>query len=267
MRWPIALVMLAACGTPSRGGDDDDDTPVGDAGVHDNGEVFEPEVTKVVIEIDYETGKPPFTGTGIGQPDAFELSAINLDRLFAHRKEITLPDTLGEMEDIGAIDDEELTITEILQLAALHRNQTDGGDTKTYYLMFVSGLFATDEGPQSGVLGVSIGTTGVIAMFKDVINSTNVIGFPNVVRFVEQATIIHELGHAFGIVDNGVPMVTPHRDEQHGAHCDNDKCVMYYLNEGSSDATAYVRDKILTGNEILFDVNCLADADAITGGL
>jgi hypothetical protein len=88
-----------------------------------------------------------------------------------------------------------------------------------------------------------------------------------VVRFVEQATIIHELGHAFGIVDNGVPMVTPHRDTDHGAHCDNDKCVMYYLNEGASDATAFVRDKVLTGNQILFDAHCLADADAITGGL
>ncbi len=262
----MVVLMLAACGANGRAADDDD-SPPGDAGVHDNGEVFEPEVTKVAIEIDYETGQPPFTGSGLGSGDAFELSSVNLDRLFAHHKTITLPDTLAEMEDIGDVADEELTVSEILQLAAMHRNQADGGDTKTYYLMFVSGLFTTDEGPQSGVLGVSIGTTGVIAMFKDVINSTNVIGFPNVVRFVEQATIIHELGHAFGIVDNGVPMVTPHRDTDHGAHCDDDKCVMYYLNEGASDATAFVRDKVLTGNQILFDANCLADADAITGGL
>ncbi len=265
MRWPLILLMLAACG--ANGSGDDDDTPPGDASVHDNGEVFEPAVTNVVIEIDYETNKEPFTGSSLGSGDAFELSSTNLDRLFANRKTITLPDTLAEMEDIGTISDEELTVQDLLDLAAQRRNQTDGGDTKTYYLMFVSGRFTTDEGPQSGVLGVSIGTTGVIAMFKDVINSTNVIGFPNVVRFVEQATIIHELGHAFGLVDNGVPMVTPHRDTDHGAHCDDDSCVMYYLNEGASDATAFVRDKVLTGNQILFDANCLADADAITGGL
>ncbi len=265
MRW-LPLVLVAACGSPGvRGGDDDDDPP-GDAGVADSGTVFEPEITKVVIEIDYESGQQPFTGAPLGGDDAFELSAVNIDRLFAGRKAITLPRTLAEMQDVGEIDDEELTGNELLALAAQHRAQTDGGDTKTFYLLFVSGLYTTDEGPQPGVLGVSFGTTGVIAMFKDVIRSTNVIGFPNVVRFVEQATIIHELGHAFGLTDNGVPMVTPHRDVEHGAHCNNDACVMYYLNEGASDATAYVTDKVLTGDTILFDASCLADADAITGG-
>lgn len=267
MRWPIALVMLAACGAPSRGADDDDDQPVGDAGVHDNGEVFEPEVTKVVIEIDYETGQEPFTGSTIGMGDTFDLSAANIDRLFAHKKDITLPRVLADMQDIGNVPDEELTLNDILAIADAHRDHVDGGDTKTYYLVFVSGLYTTNDGPQPQVLGVSIGNTGVIAMFKDVIRGTNVVGFPNVVRFVEQATIIHELGHAFGLVDNGVPMVAPHRDASHGAHCNNDKCVLYYLNEGSSDATAYVMDKVLTGNTILFDQNCLNDADAITGGL
>ena len=266
MRW-LALVLFAACGgTAAGGGGDDDDDPPGDGGVTDNGMVFEPEVTKVVIEIDYETGQQPFTGAPLGGEDAFDLSAANLDRLFAGKKAITLPRTLAEMQDVGEIDDEELTGNELLALAAQHRAQIDGGDTKTYYLLFVSGLYTTDEGPQSGVLGVSFGNTGVIAMFKDVIRSTNVIGFPNVVRFVEQATIIHELGHAFGLTDNGVPMVTPHRDVEHGAHCNDDACVMYYLNEGASDATAYVRDRVLTGDTILFDANCLADADAITGG-
>lgn len=265
MRSWIALVMTAAAcsGTPGAGGDDDDaptDGPV------DNGTVFEPEVTKVTIEIDYETGEEPFTGQTLGMGDTFELSATNIDRLFAGKKTITLPRTLADMQDVGAIDDEELTVSELLQIAAQHRDQTDGGDTKTYYLLFVSGLFTTDEGPQSSVLGVSIGTTGVVAMFKDVIRSTDVIGFPNIVRFVEQSTIIHELGHAFGLVDNGVPMVVNHRDASHGAHCNNDACVMFYLNEGASDATAFVRDKVLTGNTILFDAHCLDDADAQTGG-
>ncbi len=264
MRSLIALVMMvAACGgTPSGG--DDDDAPTD--GTVDNGTVFEPEVTKVVIEIDYETDNEPFTGQTLGMGDTFDLSAANIDRLFAGKKEITLPRKLANMQDIGDIADEELTVSELLAIAAQHRDQADGGDTKTYYLLFVSGLFTTDEGPQSGVLGVSIGTTGVIAMFKDVIRSTDVIGFPNVVRFVEQSTMIHELGHAFGLVDNGVPMVAPHRDVSHGAHCDNDACVMYYLNEGAADATAFVRDKVLTGSTILFDAHCLDDADALTGG-
>ncbi|MBA2543850.1 MAG: hypothetical protein H0V17_29670, partial [Deltaproteobacteria bacterium] len=60
MRWFLAIVMLVGCGgTPGAGGDDDDNPP-GDAGVVvDNGEVFQPEVTKVSIEIDFETGNEP----------------------------------------------------------------------------------------------------------------------------------------------------------------------------------------------------------------
>jgi hypothetical protein len=117
---------------------------------------------------------------------------------------------------------------------------------------------------QESVLGVSLGNTGVIAMFKDVIRSTDVVGLPNIVRFVEQSTIVHELAHAFGLVNNGVPMTTPHQD--HGAHCDNDACTMFFANEGATDAAKFVRDRVLTGSTILFDDNCLADADALTGG-
>lgn len=264
MRW-LLLLVLAACGNSAAG---DDDGPPGDGSqpVDGNGEVFEPAVTRVVIEIDYETGREPFTGPTLGSTDTFELSAANLDRLFAGKKQITLPRTLAEMQEVGTIADEELTVSDLLELAQLHRDRQDGGDTRTYYLLWVSGNFADQDGVKPGVLGVSIGTTGVIAMFKDVIDSTNVIGVPSIVRFVEQATIIHELGHAFGLVDNGVPMVSPHRDVSHGAHCNNDDCVMYYLNEGASDATAFVQRRVLTGDTILFDAACLADADAQTGG-
>jgi hypothetical protein len=84
------------------------------------------------------------------------------------------------------------------------------------------------------------------------------------VRFVEQSTMIHELAHAIGLVDNGVPLAAAHRDPDHGAHCDDDRCVMYYLNEGASDAAAFVQQRVLTGNTILFDDSCLADVDALT---
>jgi hypothetical protein len=265
MRWLVlAMLMAVGCGGTAAGGGDDEPPP--DGGPTGNGTVFEPMITDVVVEIDFETGQEPFTGAMIGGEDTFELSHVNIDRLFGGRKALTLPRTLAEMEDVGTIADEELTVSDLLALAQQHRDNQDGGAVKTYYILFVSGHFATAEGPRPTVLGVSIGSTGVIAMFKDVIRSTNNPLLPNVVRFVEQATIIHELGHAFGLTNNGVPMVTPHQDTEHGAHCDDDACVMYYLNEGASDATAFVTERVLGGDSILFDANCLADADALTGG-
>jgi hypothetical protein len=273
MRTPWLLAILAACSnSPFGGGGGDDD--VGDvdaflgadAAPTGNGRVFDPAITKVIVEIDFETGQAPFTGPILGFGDTFDLSVTNIDRLFAGKKLLTIPRTTQEMQDIGAVPDEELDVSDLLLLAQQHRDRTDTADTKTYYVLFVSGFFTDETGPRRSVLGVSIGTTGVIAMFKDVIRSTNIVGLPNVVRFVEQSTLIHELAHAIGLVDNGVPLASAHKDEAHGAHCDDDRCVMYYLNEGAADAARFVQQRVLTGNTILFDADCLADVDALTGG-
>jgi hypothetical protein len=254
-------------------GDDDDGTMLPDAhsgsgaGSQSVGTVFDPAITKVVVEIDYENGQEPYTGPIIGFGDTFEPTLANIDREFAHKKELTIPTTIAQMESIGAVNDEELTTADILTLAQLHRTQHDTADTKTYYIVFVSGHFADNSGPQTGVLGVSIGNTSVVAMFKDVIRTTQSLTTPNTERYVEQSTLIHELSHAIGLVDNGVPMVSPHKDADHGAHCNNPNCVMYWLNEGASDASSFAISRLVTGSSIIFDNACLADVDALSGGL
>lgn len=227
--------------------------------------VFDPAVTEVQIEIDYEPGAEPFTGNVIGFGDTFAITRTNINRIFAGRKTLTLPTTLAAMENIGDVADEQLTVDDLLTLAAAHRSGADSATRKTYYVIFVSGYFTDGNGPNAGVLGVSIGDTGVLAMFKDVIDSTNVPA-TNVSRFVEQTTLVHELGHAIGLVDNGVAVTSPHNDTVHGAHCTNDQCVMYWLNEGASDMAAYVQRSVLAGDTVLFDAACLADVDALTGG-
>jgi len=274
-RVALFLCIAAACGgTP--GGGDDDGLPPNDGRLDDGGGVgidgppglrgvFDPAVTEVQVEIDYEPGAEPFTGNVIGFGDTFAITRTNINRIFAGRKTLTLPTTLAAMENIGDVADEQLTVDDLLTLAAAHRSGADSATRKTYYVIFVSGYFTDGNGPNAGVLGVSIGDTGVLAMFKDVIDSTN-IPATNVSRFVEQTTLVHELGHAIGLVDNGVAVTSPHNDTVHGAHCTNDQCVMYWLNEGASDMAAYVQRSVLSGDTVLFDAACLADADALTGG-
>lgn len=269
MRWWIPLVIACGCGSFAGGhGNGDDDVAIdasgGGGGGSGNASVFDPAITGVLVEIDYETGQEPYTGPIAGFGDTFEPTQTNVDRLFSNTKSVTIPRTLGAMEDIGPVADEELTVEDILALAAAHRDSTTTGTTQGYYVIFVSGHFADGDGVKTSVLGISIGDT--IAMFKDVIRSTNIVLAPNVVRYVEQSTLIHELAHSIGLTDNGVPMVSPHKDAEHGAHCTNQDCVMYWQNEGSSDATQFAQQKLLTGSSILFDDGCLADVDALTGG-
>jgi hypothetical protein len=257
MRLGIALVVLcAACGGGG-GGDDGDDVITG------NGTVFAPEVTNVELEVDYETGNAPYTGAILGFGDSWDLTQANLERLFAEGKTLTVPTTLGAMQDIGAVADEEITSDDALALADLHRDLANTADTHTYYVLFVSGHFADGDGVNEGVLGVSIGNTGVIIMFKDVIESTGIPAFPNLEKFVEQSTLVHELGHAVGLVDNGVPLTSAHVDTAHGKHCTNTDCVMYWQNEGAGAMAEFAQQYAISGDAILFADDCLADVDAV----
>jgi hypothetical protein len=110
------------------------------------------------------------------------------------------------------------------------------------------------------VLGVSLGDTGVIAVFKPVVRGASAL--PTLQRFVEQTTLIHEFGHAVGLVANGLSVTSAHHDAAHGAHCTNQDCVMYYLNEGASDALAFVQRRIQGGSSVVFGPECLQDAHA-----
>jgi hypothetical protein len=272
MRWCLPLVVLAGChtfaGGGGSGGDDDGTTDArgsgSGSGSGSNIDVFATSTTNVIVEIDYEMGQQPYTGNMAGFGDTFEPTITNIDRVFAGKKPVTIPTAVTDMENVGAVSDEEITVADIAALAAQHRDQHDSPGTKTYWMIFVSGHFADASGVQAQVLGVSIGDT--VAMFKDVIKSTGSALSPNTARYVEQSTLVHELSHSIGLVDNGVPMVATHKDAAHGAHCNNPDCVMYWLNEGASDASDFALRRLLGGDSILFDDACLADVDALTGG-
>lgn len=69
----------------------------------------------------------------------------------------------------------------------------------------------------------------------------------------------HEVGHLLGLVNNGTPMVAPHQDEAHGAHDENEDCLMFWEADGAAlfDALA---DRAPT-----FDDACLDDVAAAGG--
>lgn len=271
MRHALLSLLLAGCQSAASAGDDEAFADARGSGSGSSSDPtasnpFDASTTRIVVEIDYETGEEPYTGQAIGWGETFEPALANIDRLFAHKKTLEIPTTLAQMENIGVVNDETLTVQDILNISTAHRSRHDSPGVKTYYVVFVSGYFADDSGPRQSVLGVSIGNSDVIAMFKDVIKSTFSVTAPNAERFVEQATLIHELAHAIGLVDNGIAMVGAHKDAPHGAHCNNPDCVMYWLNEGASDARTYAINRLAGGNALLFDSACLADVDALTGG-
>ncbi|MGV3622476.1 MAG: hypothetical protein ACO1OB_16780 [Archangium sp.] len=210
-------------------------------------------VKKVVVEVDYGPNAKPYEGGA--------LFNANAERLFRDSGK-TL--TLQEPTAIDEPTKDPVDVDELLAIASRHRDVSNTDDTASFYVLFVSAKFIDDtKDVRDDVLGVSIGNTGVIAMFKPVIESTKSILAPNLERFVEQTTLTHEFGHAIGLVNNGAPPIANHHDSAHGAHCSNTECVMYWQNEGASAAIEFARKYLTTGNAIVFDADCLADVDAL----
>ncbi|MCA9645656.1 MAG: hypothetical protein KC492_33425, partial [Myxococcales bacterium] len=164
---------------------------------------------------------------------------------------------IGDLADLSA--DADFTVEEILGVSAAHRQDRSSASRRTFHVIFFDGYFADSEGRQENVLGVSIGDTGVIAMFKPVIDTTSSA------RFVEQTTLIHEFGHAAGLVNNGVALTSAHHDAPNGAHCTNDRCVMYYLNEGTAGLVSFIQRYLATGDAVVFGQECLDDIKGAAG--
>lgn len=224
-------------------------------------ELYGPDIKTIAFEIDYAKGAEPYTGALLGNGDGWNLFADNAARLFEGTdKTLKIPRALDQMEELADVTGEDFTADTILSIAKQHRDLPNTADTATFYFIWLPGYYADESGRREEVLGVSLWDTGVLAMFKPVIASTGSGGpGPGVERFVEQATLVHEFGHAAGLVNNGISMATPHQDEEHGAHCDNQDCVMYYAIEGASDLVSYVQKVILAGDTDLFGDECLAD--------
>lgn len=212
-------------------------------------------------QVFYEEGASPYTGnTAGGKPiwAFFEKNASSALKSEERGIQMVVPKDLSAMTNIGIKGKTSWTSQEIFTLAeSLGKSQTsEKGSVK---ILFLKGLFANTQGEQPGVLGVQLTNTMTIAIFKDNINKIQSSQGRTVARFSEQAVLIHEFGHALGLVNNGITPQSAHHDSDHGAHCTQRTCVMYYLNEGASDLGEFIRSYILTGDEDLFGTQCLQD--------
>ncbi len=213
------------------------------------------EVATLRLEIDAMVGAEALGASATANAPPWELLRVNIEALYQRApREIALPeqvDGIGVLADSGAGDSD---AEALLELAAAHRDTPTSRGDLLFHVLFVDGYYLDDGVRQDSGLGVSLGDTGTIAMFATIIGKAPLSGF------VEQTTLVHELGHAVGLVDNGVDMVDDHLDAAHGHHCENPDCVMYWLNEGAAGLRTYAQQHASRGDVVLFDDACLADA-------
>lgn len=267
----LLLIAFAACGTTTGSpGTPLEGPPTGDPSKDPSQppssptNPFAPDVaaTRVVFEIDYQAGAEPYVGDNPGFGPQWTLFETNLAKLLeGSGKTSVVPTTLDGMERLDDVSGQDHDAAAIFEIAGRHRATQSGGDILAYYVVWLDGYYAEAGKRREEVLGVAFGN-GIIAMFKPVIAKSALPLLPNVSRVVEQVVLVHEVGHAIGLVNNGIPLASPHQDGPNGAHCTNDRCVMYFSVEGVEAAREFAQRRVTSSNLIIFDDACLADVAA-----
>jgi predicted Zn-dependent protease len=228
-------------------------------------------VQSLKINVYYQPGAEPYISAPLASIfpnlssfpsltlEYWSVSERNIQALFKERKNypsIIVPKKLDQMKAIPYSEDTSWTVDEVMALNKKHQLSDETGN---FHIYFLNGH--ASEG--KNIIGFQIDKTTVIAIFKDVIRETSQESTPFVAEYVEQSTIIHELGHAIGLVNNDIPMVEKH--QEHGHHCSNPDCVMYYSNAGATGLIQHAKKVLASPNPleaVMFDELCLKDTKA-----
>ncbi len=181
--------------------------------------------TKWVIEVDTIQGQDPPAGVldllrnrllaAVDKPDGIEI-----------RDDESLPPRGGTWSQ-----------KDLLDYSDAHAQTPTSGKTVAIHLLFVDGIYE-----QGNVLGATFSSetssgrvveTGPIVIFSDVIRDgcTPLNGCLTGTTSIFEAVVVHEFGHAMGLVNNGISMQRDHEDDAQPGHSTNQDSVMYYAVE------------------------------------
>lgn len=219
--------------------------------------------THVVAEVDYVEGKAPATG-------AFEYMKTVINDVIAKDGATALLDSeLAAQGEAHAY-----SLSEIREIEDANRSNYRSGDTVAVYFLFLDGRYAGDS-DTSYTLGLAYSGSSVV-IFKDNVEKhclplqatyaaegKSVLA-DKICSLMEGTTWVHELGHLLGLVNTGAPLASEHQDHDHGKHCDNDECIMYWSNNTSA-IVELIKARINAGNEdfVPFDEACRDDLRAL----
>lgn len=221
----------------------------------------------VNVNVYYEPNAQPAVGRLEPDLQVWDLLDRNITSLMNQRNrsiKITVPKTIQEMKKLKPLSKPAWDNKDLLELSKKIDYSLDSAKKGEFYIVFVNGYFKDNTGhTRKSVAGVNLTGTTIVVIFKQVINKIRSAPNSNTRPIVEQATIVHELGHAIGLVNTGVPAVRDHHDSINGAHCKNSDCVMYWLNnEAENNLTDFadkVKEKYLDPNYSMFGADCLND--------
>lgn len=171
--------------------------------------------TVLSLEVDYMEGYEPTDA-------AFDSLKTALE---THLNKSTI--RVGPKSSIPAEGDSTYTSEQIVDLENEHRDHYTRAESDTLWAYFIvlDGKYSTEN-----VVGLAYYNTSMAFFGETIDEISGGLSQPSQEK-VEATVFRHEVGHNLGLVNNGIPQQQDHHDEEHGAHCDREQCVMHYTIE------------------------------------
>ncbi len=203
--------------------------------------------TSMNIEIVYVEGYRPTA------------EAINIFQNFLESR-IYKPDGIRiNLRSVNSTGKSPFTIEEIVEIENEERTAYNVGDEIAVWIYFADG---TNEKDSDGkfVLGSAFRNTSMVIYEKTIREFSFRNGAPDLAT-IEAATLNHEFGHLFGLVDLGTTPVSEHEDPENNGHCIIEGCLMRASIEFGSGVV-----NVIEGSEVPdFDSACIEDLQSAGG--
>lgn len=115
-------------------------------------------------------------------------------------------------------------VEEIVEIEKTERTSYNVGDEIAVWIYFADGSNEKDT-DEKFVLGSAFRNTSMVIYERTIRNFSSRPGAPSRAT-IEAATLNHEFGHLFGLVDLGTSPVSDHEDPDEQGHCVVEACLM-----------------------------------------
>ncbi|GLU43899.1 hypothetical protein [Allomuricauda sp. NBRC 101325] len=209
---------------------------------------------KILIEIDYVTGYAP-TAEAIANFEEFLLARTNKQTI--EFKYTSLPSP----------NKETLTLDEVVDLETANRDEYNDDSTLAVYIYFADSPADSDNDEEGLVtLGAVYRNTSMV-IYESTVRQMGNNSSAITVADVETATLLHEFGHLFGLVNLSTISVNDHEDPDAENHCSVEGCLMRAELQFGTSLLKQMESRASKGLVTIpdFDAECLLDLQKYGG--
>lgn len=172
-----------------------------------------------------------------------------------------------QYKELASPGKDSLSLQDVVDLEQKNRTAFNSGRTIAVYIYFADAPSEDDDGDKGLVtLGAVYRNTSMV-IYEDTVRRLAANSYLIDNEDVEAATLSHEFGHLFGLVNLGTAPVNPHVDPESKSHCSEDNCLMRAELEFGAPMAKFLEKRASKGLASVPDLGpeCILDLQSVGG--